>query len=79
MKLVIQEIFEHLVTRQEMYGQIEAFRFKCVKVGNTIVPAQYPNDHRSADPDIDADPDSHITLATHGGATHNQANAMIPL
>ena len=61
-----------------MYGQIEAFQFKCVKVGNTIVPAQYPNDHQSADANIDADADCNTPLPTHGRATRNQANAMVP-
>ena len=78
MTLFIQEIFEHLLTRQEMYGQLEAFQFKCVKVSNTIVPAQYPNDHRSADTNINANADNHIPLPTHGEATCNQANAMVP-
>ena len=78
MKPVLQKIFEHLLTRQEMYGRIEAFQFKCVKVSNTIVSTQYPNNHWSADADIDADADNNIPLPTHGGATCNQANAMVP-
>ena len=78
MKLVIQGIFEHLLTRQKMYGQLKAFQFKCVKVSNTIVPIQYPNDHRSADTDIDADADNNIPLPADKGATCNQPNTMVP-
>ena len=40
-KEVIQVIFEHLTKHQEMMGAKDAFRFKSVKVGKSIVRALY--------------------------------------
>jgi hypothetical protein len=48
-KAVIMEIFEHLLERQKMHGPDETFRFKSVKSGDNIIPAQYPRDKGNAD------------------------------
>ena len=53
LKTVIEEMFKHISTRQEMHGPTEAFRFKSIKSFNEIVNAQYPMQELMADADAE--------------------------
>jgi hypothetical protein len=53
-KAVIEEMFVHLVGRQEIHGPEDTLRFKSVKIGSKIVPAKYQNGKGDAVADADA-------------------------
>ena len=70
-KPLIQEMFKHLSTRQEMEGPQNAFRFKSVKVGRTIVQGRYPPKAIDADAGAGAG-------AGPSQVNHSEPSAMAP-
>ncbi|PPQ84841.1 hypothetical protein CVT26_011893, partial [Gymnopilus dilepis] len=46
-KQAIEDLFEHILLRQEKHGPEDAFRFKGFRKGNEIVPTVYPGQIRA--------------------------------